>query len=144
MAKIPLFSPEQEKEIVRSIAEAEKMTSGEIRVHITEKKEKDSMESAVAVFKELKMYKTQARNGVLIHICFGSRTFAIYGDKGIHEKVGDTFWEETKEKMQRQFSKENWVEGIKEGVLSVGEKLKEFFPFNEDDINELSDEIIFD
>jgi len=35
------------------------------------------------------------------------------------------------------------VQGFVLGIEKVGEKLKEFFPYQEDDINELPDEISY-
>lgn len=142
--KNTLFTEQDDEQIVKAIAKAEYMTSGEIRVHISKKKEKNSLDKTIEIFNQLKMYNTKDRNAVLIHISLSSKSFSIYGDKGIHERVGDAFWNDTKEKMVKYFKQGNLVEGIKEGVLNVGEKLHEFFPFNEDDVNELSNEITFD
>lgn len=137
------LTQEEEQEIVAAIESAEKNTSGEIRVHI-EKKVKpsaDIFKTAQKKFASLKMYKTQEKNGVLFFIAVENKTFAIYGDKGIHEKVGDDFWQSTRDIMQEHFKQEQFAKGIIAAVLQAGEKLKIFFPYQSDDVNELPNEI---
>lgn len=137
------LTQEEEQEIVAAIESAEKNTSGEIRVHI-EKKLKpsaDIFKAAQKKFASLKMYKTQEKNGVLFFIAVENKTFAIYGDKGIHEKVGDDFWQSTRDIMQEHFKQEQFAKGIIAAVLQAGEKLKIFFPYQSDDVNELPNEI---
>ncbi len=128
-------------EIIRTIAAAEKITSGEIRVHIQSKCKEDVLSEAKKVFHRLKMHKTKERNGVLIFIALKSKRFAILGDFSIHEKVGNNFWNEVSDKMTEQFKKDQIKEGILVGIMSVGEKLKIHFSRKSDDKNELSNEI---
>lgn len=138
------FSKDDELRIVAAIRDAEIMTSGEIRVHISQKSDTDALEVTKNIFKELRMHNTQNRNAVLIHISLNSKTFAIYGDEGIHHKVGQDFWLSTRDLMQSHFAAGNLVEGICKGVENVGKKLKVHFPWDESDVNELSDEITYD
>ncbi|MDO5656048.1 MAG: TPM domain-containing protein [Flavobacteriaceae bacterium] len=142
--KYTYFSLQDEERIIHAIRDAENMTSGEIRVHISLKSDTDALEVTKAIFNELRMYNTRQRNGVLIHISVSSKTFAIYGDEGIHQKVGDDFWEETRDLMLQHFTENQLVTGICEAVQHVGEKLKIHFPWNDRDLNELSDEITYD
>ena len=126
------------KEIVHAITLAEKMTSGEIRVHIQSKCKDDVFGEGKKIFHKLKMYKTKKRNGVLVFIALDSKRFAIVGDSGIHEKVGDDFWNETRDKMTGYFKKNQIKDGIIIGINDIGEKLKKYFPKKLDDKNELS------
>ncbi len=129
------------KEIIAAIAEAERMTSGEIRVQIHKKCEGDVLQEAQKIFHRLKMHRTRHRNAVLIFIALESRYFAILGDSGIHHQVGGSYWSEARDKMESYFSKYQIKEGIVAGILSVGDKLKTYFPVNPDDKNELSNKI---
>ena len=138
---VKFFDKEASREIIEAIARAEKMTSGEIRVHVQKKCKSDALHEAKKVFHRLKMHKTVHRNGVLIFVALGSRRFSILGDSGIHRYVGDFFWNETRDKMGSYFSKGQIKEGIIAGVLSVGEKLKTHFQNGAHDKNELSNEI---
>lgn len=138
------INEEQEKTIIRAIREAENNTSGEIRVHIEAKcKAKDPIERAQEIFNELKMFETELRNGTIIYVATKDRKIAIWGDEGIHEKVGQDFWEEELELITRYFMADDYETGLSEAVLKVGEKLKEFFPYQDDDINELPDDISY-
>lgn len=135
------FSKEQKEQIVSAIKDAEKETSGEVRLHIETRCKGDALERAVKMFEKLKMHQTQLRNGTLIYLAVTDHKFAIFGDEGINEVVPDNFWEDVKEEMSGYFRKEEFAAGISEGIRRVGEKLKEFFPYQDDDINELSDDI---
>ncbi|MCU4189787.1 TPM domain-containing protein [Flavobacterium sp. HXWNR29] len=135
------LSKAEEQEIVLAIVEAEKNTSGEIRVHIEEHTEKSPLDRAQEVFFELKMDETQDRNGVLFYVCVSDKKFAIIGDKGINEAVESDFWDCTKDIVIANFKEGNFKKGLVEGILRAGERLKKYFPYQSDDTNELSNEI---
>lgn len=135
------LSKAEEQEIVHAIVEAEKNTSGEIRVHIEEHSEKSPLDRAQEVFFELKMDETQDRNGVLFYVCVSDKKFAILGDKGINEAVESDFWDSTKDTIIASFKEGKYKKGLVEGILSAGERLKKYFPYQSDDTNELSNEI---
>lgn len=139
-----LFNSEEKKRIKAAVQEAELNTSGEIRVHLENHcASKNVLDRAAQIFAQLEMHKTEARNGVLIYMAVKDHRFAIIGDAGINQKVGDDFWDSTKEKMLEQFKKGNLTEGLVEGILSSGQVLKKHFPYQSDDKNELSDDISF-
>lgn len=142
MSKVEDFlTKAEEQEIVAAIGKAEKNTSGEIRVHIEKETSVAAIDRAMEVFRTLNMENTQERNGVIIYVAVKSKQFAIYGDKGINEKVADDFWDSTKDVMQNHFKKGNFKQGLIDGILNAGEQLKAHFPFQDYDINELSNEI---
>jgi len=135
------LTPEEEKEIVHAIAAAEKNTSGEIRVHIEAHAGKPPLERAQEVFHALGMDATQAKNGVLFYVGVQDHSFAIIGDKGIDDVVEDDFWDCTKDLVIGHFKNKKFKDGLVEGVLKAGERLKKHFPYHSDDTNELSNEI---
>ena len=135
------FTSKEEQRVIEAIQTAEKDTSGEIRVHIEKSTDKDPLERAKEVFYELKMNETQAQNGVLFYVATESHHFAILGDKGINDLVPDNFWDTEKELVLSHFSKREFAKGLELGIIEAGKKLKEFFPYQSDDTNELSDEI---
>lgn len=141
MSTVEAFlSAEQEAEVVKAIKIAEKQTSGEIRVHL-ENSEAEVALRAKEVFHLLKMDTTEAHNGVIIYVAVNQKQFYIYGDQGIHTKVGDSFWQSTRDIILHSFKKGDFAQGLSNGVLEVGKVLKEHFPWAKDDTNELSDEI---
>ena len=131
----------QEKNIVHAIQEAEKGTSGEIRVHIENKTKKPALVRAKEVFLSLKMDKTAQRNGILFYIATESRQFAIIGDEGIDQVIPKSFWDDEKALVTGLFAQNKNEEALVKGITKVGEKLKQFFPYQSDDVNELSDAI---
>jgi uncharacterized membrane protein len=135
------FTQEELDKIVESIEKAELETSGEIRFHLESNCKGDALSRAIQVFKNLKMHKTDLQNGTLIYLATEDKKYAIVGDKGINEKVPDDFWDDVKNTMSEKFKNNEFVSGISEAVLKVGEKLKEYFPHQADDINELSDDV---
>jgi len=142
MSKIEDFlTKEEEQEIVTAIGIAEKNTSGEIRVHIEKETSIAPFERAVEVFHHLQMEQTQERNGVIISVAVKSKQFAIYGDKGINEKVPTNFWDSTKDTIISHFKNGNFKHGLIDGILKAGEQLKTHFPYQDADTNELSNEI---
>jgi uncharacterized membrane protein len=142
MAKTEAFlSKEDEQEIVQAIVSAEKNTSGEIRVHIEERSEKAPFDRAQEVFLELHMNETKDRNGVLFYVCVADKKFAIIGDEGIDKVVESDFWDCTKDIVISNFKEANFKNGLVEGILRAGERLKKYFPYQSDDVNELSNEI---
>jgi len=142
MTEIQKFlSKEHQLLIVDAITEAEKNTSGEIRVHVETHANKPTFERAVEVFNMLDMYKTEARNGVLFYLAIADKAFAIIGDKGIDAMVPKGFWDDIKDKVITQFKQDAFAEGLKQGIIASGEKLKQYFPIQADDKNELPDSI---
>jgi len=131
----------QEQELIDAIKISEKNTSGEIRVHLEDNTDKPPLDRALEVFYSLKMDATELRNGVLIYVAVKSKKFAILGDEGINNKVPENFWHSEKELMLSHFKKGEFSKGIELAIIEVGEKLKEFFPYESNDTNELSDEI---
>lgn len=143
MGSPKFLSKEEEQQIVKAIQSAEHQTSGEIRVHIESVCKGHVLDRAAWLFKSLKMNETEHRNGVLIYLSTTDRKLAIIGDAGIHAVVPAGFWEDARMLMTGYFSKGDMVGGLVAGIAKVGEKLKAFFPYQEDDVNELPDEISY-
>ena len=137
------FTKEQKEAMVAAIQKAEKDTSGEIRVHIENRSKIEVLDRAADVFAELKMHKTALRNGVLIYVALLDHKWAILGDAGINSKVPTGFWDSIKTNMVEKFKQGAITEGICEAVITAGEQLKAYFPYQENDVNELPDDISF-
>ena len=139
------FTADEQKRIVAAIRQAEKATSGEIRVHVEAHcTEADPIQRAIAVFAHLGMHQTKEQNGVLFYIAYTDRKFAVVGDKGIDAKVPADFWESTKNLLRGHFAKGAYADGLSQGIEQAGQQLKQYFPYASDDTNELADDISFD
>lgn len=137
------FSKEEKAQIQKAVKEAELNTSGEIRVHIDNHCKEDVMDRAAWWFAKLEMQKTELRNGVLFYLAVKDHKFAILGDAGINATTPDDFWDQIKTEMLELFKEGNFAGGLEKGILMAGEALKKEFPYQEGDVNELSDEISF-
>jgi uncharacterized membrane protein len=136
------FFSEQEKEsIVAAIQQAEKSTSGEIRLHVENRCPRDPVHRAKELFMKLDMHKTEKRNGVLIYISVEDHNVAIWGDEGINKHVGQAFWDDEIQLITNYFRNGNFTDGVSKAIIKVGENLKKYFPYKSDDKNELSDDI---
>nr|WP_298791797.1 TPM domain-containing protein [uncultured Allomuricauda sp.] len=135
------LTADEEQEIVNAILEAEKNTSGEIRVHIEATAKMDHFSRAQQVFHLLKMDNTKDENGVLLYVAVNDKKFVIYGDTGIDRAVPKGFWDSTKDVIASNFKKGDFKQGIVEGVLMAGKELNAHFPWDYTDTNELSDAI---
>ena len=140
---VDFFTKEQKEAIKQAVQQAEKETSGEIRVHVENTCEGDVLDRAATVFDKLGMVQTELRNGVLFYVALKSHKFAILGDLGINSKVPQNFWESTKEIIIEHFKKGLFAEGLIEGISMAGKELKQWFPYQTDDVNELPDDISF-
>jgi uncharacterized membrane protein len=143
--KKAFFSKEENEMIVQSIRDAEKQTSGEIRVFVERKcRFIDPLDRALEIFASLKMENTEKRNATLIYVALKDRQLAVYGDTGINQTTGDDYWKIAVNDMVSHFNKENYALGITNCVRMIGDTLRTHFPFDKDlDKNELPDEIIF-
>jgi uncharacterized membrane protein len=143
--KKEFFSFNEKERMVEAIRQAEQLTSGEIRVY-TESHCRfvDPLDRAAEIFWGLKMDLTKDRNGVLVYVAMKDHQFAILADQGIHEKVGQAFWEKEVAVMKDHFKQQQPAEAIVAVVNDIGLALKTHFPYdNTTDKNELPDDIVF-
>ena len=131
----------EEAEVVEAIIQAERNTSGEIRVHLEANTKLEPYKRAQELFHHLKMDNTKEDNGVLIYVAVENKKFTICGDIGIHKAVPDGFWDSTKDIIQSHFKKGQFKQGLVAGIQKAGQELKTHFPWQYGDTNELSDEI---
>ena len=101
----------------------------------------DAFDRALEVFNTLKMDATELKNGVLVYVAVKNKSFVICGDQGINDLVPSDFWDSTKEVMANHFKNGNFKQGLIDGISKAGEQLKKYFPYQEGDTNELSNEI---
>lgn len=130
-------------DIARAVAEAEGHTSAEVRVHLDHSCEGDALQQAIKVFERLGMHRTAARNGVLVYISVTDRKLAIIGDKGIHERVGEAYWQGLVAAVRERLRQQQSRDGLVHALAEVGRMLERHFPRRSVDKNELSDDVNF-
>ena len=143
--KRQFFTDEEKQLIVEAVQNAERRTSGEIRVFVEHRcRYVNAIDRAVEIFESLQMHKTQLHNAVLVYVAIKDRQLAVFGDEGIHNKVGNEYWANEVVKMIHAFNRENIAQGIAQCVRNIGEALCTHFPYDKDtDKNELPDDIVF-
>ena len=143
--KKEFFTDEEKQLIVEAVQNAERRTSGEIRVFVEHRcRYVNAIDRAIEIFENLQMHKTELRNAVLVYVAIKDRQLAVFGDEGIHEKVGNEYWANEVVKMIHAFNRENIAQGIAQCVKNIGEALCTHFPYDKDtDKNELPDDIVF-
>jgi uncharacterized membrane protein len=129
--------------IVQAIRNAEAKTSGEIRVFIQRGKlNADPLGAAQKKFHQMRMHTTRERNGVLIFVAPRAHKFAVVGDKAIHEKCGDEFWQRIVDGMRVHFQNEKFSHALVEAINEIGKLLAAHFPKTPGNANELPDQIV--
>ncbi len=140
-----LFSEEETRLIVKAIRHAEQRTSGEVRVFVESRCSwVDAIDRAAELFFKLQMDKTEDRNATLVYVAIKDRQLAVFGDEGIHQKVGTAYWNNVVSEMLQSFNRLDYAKGIADCVIQIGDALTTHFPYERDtDKNELPDEIVF-
>ena len=141
--KKKFFNKEEEERIMAAIRTAEQASSGEIRVFVESVCDDSVEKRTIEIFKKLKMYKTRERNAVLIYIATESHKFAIFGDEGIHKKMGFSFWTTEVATLKSFLIEDKMVDGVCKVAMDIGDVLKAHFPYQSDDKNELPDKPIY-
>ena len=141
---ITILNREEDRRVVEAIKQAELNTSGEIKVHIENYCRGDVEERSLVVFNRLKLNETKLHNGVLIYLAARDHKFAILGDEGINKVVEDGFWNDVKDLMMNYFKEGRFADGLEQGIQRCGEKLKNYFPCQSDNTNEIPDDISYE
>ncbi|MCX7006773.1 MAG: TPM domain-containing protein [Kiritimatiellaeota bacterium] len=131
-----------EAKIVAAIAEAERKTSGEIRVYISHRAHADALAFAQKRFHQLGMTKTRHRNAALLYLAPRTRHFAIVGDSSVHEKCGDAFWQDASAKLGAALRQGDYTSAVIQTVGQLGALLAAHFPPVAGDVNELPNTIL--
>ena len=126
-----------------AINAAEQSSSAEIKLVLARHCWGDLKAKAHKVFSELGLDRTEQRNCVLVMLVVTNREFLIYGDQGMHEKVGQDFWDDIRDVMLDAFAQGEFGEGLSAAIRRIGEKLALYFPFQRDDADEISNDIIY-
>jgi uncharacterized membrane protein len=139
------FNSIEQDQIISAIREAEKQSSGEIRLFVEGRcRYVNPVLRAEEIFLQLKMDQTKGRNAVLVYVAMKDKQLAVYGDRGIHEKVGDEFWNRQIASILQHFDKKNYVHGLTKIIVETGQALASHFPYDpQGDINELPDDIVY-
>jgi uncharacterized membrane protein len=137
------LTPAETAAVNAAVKQAERRSSAEVKVVLARHCWGDVRAKAHRIFRDLGLDKTEQRNGVLLLFIVTNHEFLIYGDEGIHAKVGADFWNDVRDEMADAFRRDEFGAGIAHGVQRIGEKLAQYFPWQRDDVDEIPDAIVY-
>lgn len=140
----PLLPAADAARVTDAIAAAERRTSAELKLIVVRHCWGDVRDKAARLFRKHGLDRTRERNAVLILLVTTNREFAVYGDKAIHARVGESFWVDVGDTMLEDFRAGRVADGLCAGVRLIGDRLAEHFPVRADDVNEIPDAVVHD
>ena len=135
---------EVSEKIPALVAAAERKTSAELKVVVLRYCWIDIHTKAKSLFRKHGLHLTKARNAAMILLVLANREFLVYGDEGIHQKVGEGFWTGVRDVMQRELQAGKMLEGLAAGIQLIGDQLAVHFPRDVHDSNEVPDQVVHD
>ena len=118
----------REQELVaQAIRNAENGTTGRIAVRVVLDRSVDALELARREFRQFGLDRHENRNAALVLVAPNAKQFAVVGDRALHERVGDAFWDDVVGGSRAYFAGGDTLEGIRYAVGRIGEALQTHF-----------------
>ena len=147
-----LLSEDDFIEIRKAVDEAEKITSGEIRVAITKssvrirtllkKNTSRVYEAAKRKFEKLGMANTKQRTGVLIFVSVRERKVEILADSGVYPKtITPDFLQQTAKSVSANIGLDMAKHGIVNAIKNIATQMSHDFPYDDNDCDELPNDV---
>jgi uncharacterized membrane protein len=98
-------------------------------------------ERAISLFGKLRVWDTEANNGVLIYVLLAEHAIEIVADRGLARLVTQDVWDSMVSSLGQSFRRGDYEAGLTQAVDRVDNLLTEHFgrPHGSDDANELPD-----
>jgi uncharacterized membrane protein len=130
-----------EARVVQAIRDAERGSSGEVRVHLAERCDGDPVLRARDAFVQLGMMKTKADTGVLLFVAPDARKAAVYAGKGLYGADAPRFWQRVVDAVAVGGRGGDLAGGLVRALGLVGDLLRRVAPSADPAGNELPDEV---
>jgi len=121
------------------VAASEKKHSGEIRVCVEAGlpwsylwKNLSARDRAITMFGKLRVWDTQANNGVLIYLLLAEHAIEIVADRGLNAHVTPGQWKGIVAGMREAFRAGRFEEGLNAAIDAVDALLAQHFPVGAD------------
>jgi uncharacterized membrane protein len=143
-----VLPPAALERIRAAIAQTETTHAGEIRFAVEAslpwsylKRDAPARQRATMVFAKLRVWDTEANNGVLLYVDLADRAIEIVADRGIARHVPRHEWEAICNVVREHFRRGEFEAGVIAGVQAIGAVLARHFPLAPGEVNpnELSD-----
>ena len=124
------------------VAASEQGHSGEIRVSIEAglplsyiRRGATARARAVAMFGKLRVWDTEANNGVLIYLLLAEHAIEIVADRGLARHVDAAQWARILATMRSAFKAGQFEAGLNQAIDAVDAVLKQHFPLAPGEVN---------
>jgi uncharacterized membrane protein len=141
-----VFPKEELDRIERAIAEGETHHTGQVRFVIEAAlpvprllRKLKPRERALEVFGLLRIWDTEANDGVLLYVLLADHAVEIVADRGIHARVGDAAWQAICRKIEAAFRAGRFADGVEQGIAEISAMLAKHSPRTGPGRNEISD-----
>ena len=134
--------------IQQRVQASERRHTGEIRVCVEAGlpmsylwRGASARERAVAMFGKLRVWDTEANNGVLIYLLLAEHAIEIVADRGLNRHVDAQRWQAILGAMRNAFRAGQFEAGLNDAIDAVDALLRQHFPMHaaHADKNELPD-----
>lgn len=88
------------------------------------------------------LHRTRNQTGILVFISLLERKVRIMGDRGIHTKIGQSFWNARADELVKGIREGNTVHALTEVLDKCGAELAIHFPCGADNPDEVPDDVI--
>lgn len=112
----------------RAMAAAERGTTGRIVVAIAPHLGGDASVAAQRAFAEYALHDAKDRNAVLFFVIPSRREFAIWGGAGIHDRVGQAYWDRLSASLAERMRSGDLTTALALAIEDVGKQLAAHFP----------------
>jgi len=124
------------------VQQSETRHSGEIRVCVEAglplsylRRDATARERAVTLFGKLRVWDTEANNGVLIYLLLAERRIEIVADRGLNRRVSPAQWQALLAGMAAAFQADRFEAGLMQAIDVVDGLLVEYFALRDGELN---------
>ena len=131
--------PEALKRLAERVAASEQRHTGQIRMCVEAglpwsyiRRHAPARERAITQFGKLRVWDTEANNGVLIYLLMAEHAIEIVADRGIVAAVPPEEWRAMTQHMAQAFAEGRFEDGLTLALEEVSALLVEHFPVTPD------------
>ena len=144
------LGPEALARLESKVRDSERRHSGEIRLCVEAGlplsylwKDLSARDRAVTMFGKLRVWDTEANNGVLIYLLLAEHAIEIVADRGLARHVPVAQWQALVAQMREAFRAGRFEQGLADALDLVDGLLAKHFPLAEGQVNpnELPDSV---
>ena len=131
----PALPPALVQQLTHQVAESEQHHTGQVRICVEAGlpstyvwRSATARERAVALFGKLRVWDTEANNGVLIYLLLADRAIEIVADRALAKQVPLATWEALMADMRAALCAADYEQALTQAIDTVSSLLKHHFP----------------